>query len=149
MPITPWRSLWEVRFPSLKEEMDKLFEDFFGRTGFPAPAEGTWLPPVDVRETKEDVVVTMDIPAVDPKEVTISIMDDKLTIRGERKKEEETREENYFRSERVHGSFQRTIQLPSEVVGDKAKATYKDGTLKITVPKSEKAMPKEIKVEIQ
>jgi HSP20 family protein len=149
MAITPWRSLWEVRFPSLKEEMDKLFEDFFGRTGFPAPAEGAWLPPVDVRETKEDVVVMMDIPCVDPKEVTISIMDDKLTVKGERKKEEETREESCFRSERVYGSFQRTIQLPSEVVGARARATYKDGALRITIPKTEKAMPKEIKVEIQ
>jgi HSP20 family protein len=149
MPITPWRNLWEVRYPSLKEEMDKLFEDFFGRSGFPTAVEGAWVPALDVRETNKDVVVTMDIPAVNPKDVTISIVDDKLTIRGERRKEEEVREENMFRSERIYGSFQRTVQLPSEVVANQAKATYKDGVLKIKVPKSAKAVPKEIKVEIQ
>ena len=149
MAITPWRSLWEVRYPSLKEEMDKLFEDFFGRSGFPAVADGAWAPALDVRQTNKDIVVTMDIPAVNPKEVTISIVDDKLTIRGERKKEEQVREENMYRSERIYGSFQRTIQLPSEVMADRAKASYKDGVLKITVPKSTKAIPKEIKVEIQ
>jgi HSP20 family protein len=149
MAITPWRNLWEVRYPSLKEEMDKLFEDFFGRSGFPTVAEGAWVPALDVHETKKEVVVTMDIPAVNPKEVTISIIDDKLTIRGERKKESQVTEENAFRSERIYGSFQRTIQLPSEVVSNQAKATYRDGVLTITVPKSGKAMPKEIKIEIQ
>ncbi len=148
MAITPWR-MWEVRFPSLKDEMDKLFEDFFGRGGFPSTTEGTWLPAVDIRETKKDIVVSVDLPAVNPKEVSISIFDDKLTIRGERKKEEEVKEESLYRSERIYGSFVRTIQLPSEVVGSKAKATYRDGVLKIVVPKSEKAMPKEIKVEIE
>jgi HSP20 family protein len=149
MAITPFRSLWEVRFPSLKDEMDKLFEDFFGRTGFPAAAEGVWAPAVDIHETKKDVVVTVDLPAIDPKEVSISIVEDRLTIKGEKKKEEEMKEESYYRSERVYGMFQRTIQLPAEVVGDKAKATYKDGVLKIVVPKSQKALPKEIKVQVE
>jgi HSP20 family protein len=133
----------------LKDEMDKLFEDFFGRTGFPSMQEGGWLPAVDVNETKKDVVVTLDLPAINPKEVSISIVGDRLTIKGERKKEEETKEENYYRSERMHGTFQRVVQLPTEVVADKAKATYKDGVLKITVPKSQKAVPKEIKIEIE
>ncbi|MCX5802340.1 MAG: hypothetical protein NTU69_02200 [Proteobacteria bacterium] len=53
MPITPWKSLWETRFPSLREEMDKLFEDFFGKTGFPSIKDDTWIPPVDVHETKK------------------------------------------------------------------------------------------------
>jgi HSP20 family protein len=148
MAITPWR-MWEVRFPSLKDEMDKLFEDFFGRSGFSTLTEGTWIPAVDVRETKKNVVVAVDLPAVNPKEVSISIFDDKLTIRGERRKEEEIKEETLYRSERTYGSFTRTIQLPSEVIGSKAKATYKDGVLEIIIPKSEKAMPREIKVEIE
>jgi HSP20 family protein len=149
MALTPWRSVWETRFPSLRDEMDKLFEDFFGRTAFPSAAETGWIPAVDVHETKKDVIVTIDLPAIDPKEVSISIMEDRLTVRGERKKEEEVKEEDCYRMERTYGSFQRTIQLPSEVIGDKAKATYKDGVLKISVPKSQKAMPKEIKVEVQ
>jgi HSP20 family protein len=149
MTSAPWRSLWELRFPALKDEMDKLFEDFFGRAGFPSITEGGWLPAVDVHETKKDVFVILDLPAVNPKEVSISIVDNRLTIKGERKKEEETKEENYYKSERLYGTFQRVVQLPAEVVGDKAKATYKDGVLKITVPKSQKAVPKEIKVEVE
>jgi len=149
MPLTPWKSLWETKFPSLREEMDRVFEEFFGKAGFPSLRETGWLPAVDVRETRKDVVVTIDIPAIDPKEVTISIIDDKLTVKGERKREEELKEEDYYRAERIYGSFQRTIQLPSEVIGDKAKATYNDGVLKIIVPKSQKALPKEIKINVQ
>jgi HSP20 family protein len=149
MALTPWRGMWELRFPTLKDEMDKLFEDFFGKTLFPSVGEGNWLPAVDIHETKKDVVVIVDVPAIDPKEVSISIVDDKLTIKGERKREEETKEETYYRTERVYGTFQRIVQLPVEVVGDKAKATYKDGVLKITVPKLQRSVPKEVKIAIE
>ncbi len=149
MTLTPWKSIWDLRFPTLREEMDKLFEDFFDKAGFTSVKEGTWLPAVDIHETKKDVVVSFDLPAIDPKDVTISIVEDKLTVKGERKREEEVKETDYYRSERVYGAFQRVIQLPTEVVADKAKATYKDGVLRISVPKSQKAMPKEIKVEIE
>ncbi|HPU29408.1 MAG TPA: Hsp20/alpha crystallin family protein [Syntrophorhabdaceae bacterium] len=149
MTLTPWKSLWEFRFPTLKEEMDKLFEDFFEKTGFPGIKEGQWVPAVDIHETKKDVVVSFDLPAIDPKDVSISIVEDRLTVKGERKREEEIKEADYYRSERIYGAFQRVIQLPTEVVADKAKATYKDGVLRITIPKSQKAMPKEIKVEIE
>jgi len=91
----------------------------------------------------------MDIPAIDPKAISISIIEDRITIKGERKREEESQEADYYRSERVYGSFQRIIQLPAEVVGDKAKASYKDGVLKITIPKSQKVVPKEVKIEVQ
>jgi HSP20 family protein len=149
MALTPWRGMWELRFPTLKDEMDKLFEDFFGKTLFPSVGEGSWLPAVDIHETKKDIVVIVDVPAIDPKEVSISIVDDKLTIKGEKKREEETKEETYYRTERVYGTFQRIIQLPVEVIGDKAKATYKDGVLKITVPKSQRSVPKEVKIAIE
>jgi HSP20 family protein len=112
-------------------------------------AEGVWVPPVDVQETKKEIVIVMDIPAIDPKEISISVVEDRITIKGERRREEEVKDVNYYRSERVYGSFQRIIQLPAEVVGDKAKASYKDGVLKITIPKSQKALPKEVKIEVQ
>ena len=149
MPLTPWKSLWETKFPSLREEMDRVFEEFFGKAGFPSLREAGWLPAVDIHEDKKDIVVTMDLPAVDPKEVTITIMADKLTVKGERKREEEIKEEEYYRTERVYGTFQRSIQLPAEVIGDKARAAYNDGVLKITIPKSQKSIPKEIKINVQ
>ncbi len=149
MALTPIHFLWESRFPTLRDSMDKLLEDFFGQTGYPAFREGQWLPTVDVHDTKKDVVITLDLPSVDPSEVSISIVDDKMTIKGERRREEELKEEDCCRSERYYGAFQRVIQLPAEVTPEKAKATYKDGVLKVVVPKSAKVLPKEIKVEIK
>jgi len=149
MPLTPWKSLWETKFPSLREEMDRVFEDFFGKAGFPSLREANWLPAVDVLETAEDIIVTMDVPAIDPNELAITIVGDKLTVKGERKREEEHKDEDYYRSERVHGSFLRTIQLPAEVIGEKAGATYKEGVLTIVVPKSPKAVAREIKISLQ
>ncbi|MDD3846339.1 MAG: Hsp20/alpha crystallin family protein [Syntrophorhabdaceae bacterium] len=149
MPLTPWKSMWETKFPSLREEMDRVFEEFFGEAGFPTLREADWLPAVDVVEREGDIVVAMDIPAIDPKEVKITILEDKLTVEGERKRDEEFREENCCRSERVHGSFLRCIQLPAGVVGEKASATYREGVLKIAVPKSQKPVSWEIKVSVQ
>lgn len=149
MALTPIQFLWETRLPSLRESMDKLFEDFFGHTGFPSLKEGHWLPSIDIHETKKDVVVTMDAPSIDPKEISISIVENRLVIRGEKKKDEELLEEDLFRSERYYGSFQRTIQLPVEIIANKAKATYKDGVLRVVIPRSQKVEPKEIKIEIK
>jgi HSP20 family protein len=149
MALTPIQFLWESRFPSLRESMDKLFEDFFGQSGFQPLREGQWLPAVDVHETKKDVVVTMDVPSLDQQEVTISVADNRLTVRGEKRREEELTEETCYRSERFYGSFQRVIQLPADVVADKAKATYKDGVLKVTVPKSTKVAAKEVRIEVK
>ncbi len=149
MPLTPWKSMWETKFPSLREEMDRVFEEFFGEAGFPSLREADWLPAVDVLEREQDIVINMDIPAIDPKEIVITILGDKLTVEGERKRNEEFKEEDYYRAERVHGSFMRSIQLPAEVVGEKAGASYKEGVLTITVPKSRKIAVKEIKVSVR
>jgi HSP20 family protein len=149
MPLTPWKSLWETRFPSFREEMDKVFEDFFSTAGFPSLKEGGWMPAVDIHETKSDIIVTMDVPAINPKDISIAVIEDKLTVKGERKREKEIKEEDYYRTERVYGSFQRIVSLPTAVVGAKAKATYKDGVLKIAIPKSQKAVPKEIKITVK
>ncbi len=149
MPLTPWKSMWETKFPSLREEMDRVFEEFFGEAGFPTLREADWLPAVDLVETEGNIVVIMDIPAIDPREMKITILEDKLTVEGERKREERFREEDYYRSERVHGSFLRSIQLPAGVIGERASATYDGGVLTITVPKSQRPEAREIKVSVQ
>lgn len=149
MALTPIHFLWESKYPSLRESMDRIFEDFFSHGGLPSLVGGTWLPAVDVHETKNDLIVTLDAPSVDPEKISILISDGRLVIKGERKKEEELEEKDVFRSERFFGSFQRMIQLPVEVVTDKARATYKDGVLKIVMPKSQKKIPKEIKIEVK
>jgi HSP20 family protein len=148
MPLTPWKSLWETRFPSFREEVNRVFEDFFNTAGFPSLKEGELVPAVDIHETKGDVVITMDIPTIDPRDISVSVTDDKLIVKGERKRDKELAEEESCRFERVCGSFQRIVQLPTGVVGTKAKATYKDGVLKIAIPKSRKSAPKEIKITV-
>jgi HSP20 family protein len=149
MPLTPWRSMWDTRFPSLREEMDRVFEDFFRDTVFTPLAETNWLPPVDIIDSNKNITVMMDLPAVDPEDVTVTVLEDTLTIEGERKQGLEFKDCDYYRSERVHGSFSRTISLPGNVIGDGASASYKDGVLTIVLPKSEKETAKEIKIGVE
>lgn len=149
MPLTPWRSVWDTRFPSLGEEMDRVFEDFFGDAGFPALSGADWVPSVDIIDGEKDITVIMDLPAIDPEDVTVTVLEDTLTIEGERKQESEYKDRDYYRSERMHGSFSRTISLPGSVVGEKASASYKNGVLKVTLPKSRKELAKEIKISVE
>lgn len=149
MAMIPWRPLWDTRFPSLRDEMDKMFEDFFEKVRFPSTREHSWTPSLDVYETKKEVIIIVDIPGIDPKEVAVSITEGSLTIKGERKKDPDLKDEELYRAEREFGAFQRMIQLPSEVAADKAKASYTNGVLKITIPKTQKSAPKEVRVDIQ
>jgi HSP20 family protein len=132
---------------SLRESMDKLFEDFFTRQPR-SQALTAWQPSVEVFETDGDIVVRAELPGIDPKHVDISVTQDTLTIRGEAKAEHEEKGRNYFRRELRYGSFVRTLGLPNEVKGDQAKASYKNGILEIRIPKGERAKPKSVKVEV-
>ena len=149
MAMIPWRPLWDTRFPSLRDEMDKMFEEFFEKVRFPSAREHSWTPALDVYETKKEVIITVDVPGVDPKEVAVSIMEGGLTIKGERKKDADLKDEELYRAEREFGAFQRMIQLPAEVSADKAKASYVNGVLKIIIPKAQKSAPREVKVDVQ
>jgi HSP20 family protein len=149
MPLTPWKSLWETRFPLFKEEMNKVFENFFNNAGFPSLKESGLIPAVEVNETKINVVLTMDIPAIDPVDISVSVSEDKLTVKGEYKKKKELTEKGFYGSESEYGSFQRIVQLPAGAVGAKAKATYKDGVLKIAIPKYRKKMPIKITITVK
>jgi len=149
MTMIPWRPLWDTRFPSLRDEMDKMFEEFFEKVRFPSARERSWTPALDVYETKKEVIITVDVPGVDPKEVTVSIVEGSLTIKGERKKDADLKDEDLFRAEREFGAFQRMVQLPAEVSADKAKASYNNGVLKIIIPKAQKSAPREVKVDVQ
>jgi HSP20 family protein len=135
---------------SIRDEMNRLFDDFFG--GTPARtewAEGVWSPTIDVSETKDKVMVEADLPGLKKEDVKISVQDDSLIIKGEKRQEKEEKEADYHRVERSYGSFFRSIPLPTPVKKEKVKANYKDGVLKITMPKSEEVKPKEIPISIQ
>jgi len=125
------------------EEMDKMLTDF-------APSihrQGGYVPAVDMYEDKDNVIVETQLAGIDPDKVNISIENDVLTIKGESEKKSEVEEKNYYKKEIRRGSFYRSVQLPTHVSGDAAKAIAEDGVLKITIPKSESAKPKTIKIE--
>jgi len=133
---------------SLRDAVNRLFEDSFIRpAAWPLPFEGSaWSMPVDVIETKDNVIVKAAVPGVKPDEIDVSITGDTLTIKGETKAEEKFEEGSYLRKERRFGAFQRTLTLPANIVSDKAKAEFENGVLTLTLPKTEEMKPKAIRV---
>jgi HSP20 family protein len=145
----PFKELVPFDFEQMRAEMDRLWDSFF-EGGLRRRAEwaGKWYPSLDVAETRNDIVVMAEIPGMDPKDIDISLSDGVLTIRGEKKQEKEEKGENYHLVERSYGSFIRSIQLPMKVQSGKINASYKNGVLKVTLPKSEEAKIKEIKIKV-
>jgi len=132
---------------SLRDAMDRLFEESFVRMrGWPSILGSETLA-VDMYETADSVIVKTAVPGVKPEDIDITISGDLLTIKGETKLEEKVEKENYIRQERRYGAFQRSVQLPGSLVLDKAEANFEHGILTLTIPKSEEAKPKTIKVE--
>ena len=148
MAITRWRPFRDLL--SIQNEMNRLFDDFFGRpfTRLEWTKEA-WSPSVDVSETKDNVIVNAEIPGMNKEDVKVSVQDNVLILSGERKQEKEEKNANYHRIERSYGSFSRSFTLPTSVQADKVKATYKDGILKITLPKTEEVKPKEILISVE
>lgn len=128
-------------FADLQREMNRLFDDFF--TDLPSPMRwsgrdstpAVFAPRVDVSETAKEVKVSAELPGMDEKDISVEMDEDAIVIRGERKEEKEDKNGNWYRREQSYGSFQRVIQLPTNVEGEKAKATFKKGVLRISVPK--------------
>jgi len=134
MTLVKWRPMLDPF-----SEFDKFFEEWNGtQQGF--------VPALDVYQDKEHVVVETQLPGVNPENVTISIENDVLTIEGKAEKKSEVDEKNYYRKEIRSGSFHRAVALPTSVAGEKASAEYTGGVLKITIPKEERAKPKQIKI---
>ena len=140
----PFRNLVDIQ-----GEVNRLFDSFAGRPMAGAPATGRpWLPSVDMCETKDDLVLRVELPGVREKDVAVSITGDLLTIKGERRWDDESKDQKFLHVERVYGQFERLIQLPMAVQADKVKAAYRDGVLEIKLPKAEELKPREIKIEI-
>ncbi len=144
MAILKWDPFKELQ--ALQDRIDKLFEESLrGRE----LAATSWTPAVDIYETDDAIVLEAELPGMNEKDIEVKVEDNVLTIRGERKFEEERKEENYYRMERFYGAFQRSFTLPPNIETDKIKAEYKKGILKVTMPKKEQAKPKQIKIEVK
>jgi HSP20 family protein len=136
-------------FSAMRREMDRLFDEFRGVRGGPYDSEAGFAPAVNVRKTDQGVEVTAELPGIDEKNVEVSLADNALTIRGEKKDEKEEKAEGWFVSERSFGSFMRTIPLPIEVDEEKVGATFRNGVLTVTLPAAADAQRKTKKIEVR
>ena len=169
MPLTdliPWKreksipvkqsSGRELEHPlnTFQRDVNRLFDEFFNREFNLTPFEGfgfgetSFSPKLDMKEDAKSVTLSAELPGLNEEDVEITLLDTYLTISGEKKTESETQDTNYYRIERSYGKFQRAVNLPCEVVGDQADASFKNGILTITLPKA-KPGPDKKKITIK
>jgi len=146
MTLVRWNPVRHRMMPTL-HEWDRLMNDFFSDD-----TEDTglthWAPEVDIIEDKDEFVVTADLPGLTKKDININIKENMLTISGERKTEVKDEQKNYCRTERRYGAFKRSFQLTDKVIADKITAAFKDGVLRISIPKAEESKPKSIDIKV-
>lgn len=156
MSLVRWNPSRDLlSFPSdmlaMQKGINRVFDNFFrgGLLDDDSTSTGMWAPSVDIAETETAYTVKVELPGVEKENVKITMQDNILTLRGEKKQEKESNQSNYHRVERSFGSFQRSFSLPSSVLSDKIDAVYNNGVLSITLPKAENARPKEIEVKVK
>jgi len=133
----------------LRDEIDRLFESPLNAlTSGSQEFMSGWSPTIDLYDDRDHLVLKAEIPGMKKEDINISLHGDVLTLSGERKEEKTFEEANTYRSERFLGRFQRTLTLPVTVDSSKVQASYKDGVLTVTLPKSEEAKPKQIEVKV-
>ena len=146
MNLTLWNPWREMRY------FNDHINDFFGESVLPStwsgdePALRDWKPSVDIYDKDDRIVISAELPGVDKKDVEVDFKDHVLTLKGERKVEHEIKEEKYYHRERSFGKFQRSFQLSAKVDTGKIEAEFKDGVLKVEIPKPEELEPKKIAV---
>lgn len=148
--VTAWHPITDFasEFASMQREIDRMFDGFRGGT-VDENASSLLMPVVDIAERENDYQIKVELPGVEKNDVRITVQNDVLTIRGEKEKGTEQKNENYRRVERSYGSFQRSFAMPTSVQSDKIEASYDNGILTITLPKLEEAKPKEIEVRVK
>ena len=127
---------------------NRVFEGFFHPALFNEEGVSVWNwhPVVDIYENDDNIVITAELPGVDKKDISVDVNGRILTLKGERSADNEVKEDNYYRKERSYGKFERSFTLPADVDPDKVKADFKDGILKLDIPKPEAHKPKQITV---
>jgi HSP20 family protein len=142
--LAPWNGM-----TNLRKEMNHLFDRFWGESSEEFPGFGEWIPAIDILEKDNFLVITLEIPGIDPKEVKVSIKDLVLMIQGEKKLEKEFKEERFHKMERSYGTFSRNILLPTGVDEKNVEASFKNGILTVTLPKLATAKGKQIPIKTE
>lgn len=135
----------------MQDRMNRMFGDVYGRRlDDDVMSRGDWVPAVDIYENdKHEIVIRAEMPGMKREDIELRVENNTLTLRGERKREAEVRDEQYHRVERAYGAFVRSFSLPSTVDAGHVSAEYKDGVLSVTLPLREEAKPRQIPVEIK
>jgi HSP20 family protein len=133
---------------SLQDQVNRLFDETFSRGRSGESEMGTWAPAVDIWETEQELVLKADLPEVNQRDIDIRVENNMLTIRGERKFQNDASENNCLRIERAYGPFSRSFSLPNSIHTEAIKADYRDGVLSIRMPKREESKPKQIRIGI-
>lgn len=139
-----WNPVGELE--RIRRQIDELFAPDDESLGL---SDRGYLPALDVEERDEEFLVSVELPGVDKKDVSVTVVDNQLTIKGEKHGSKEQKEAKVYRKETWEGSFQRTIALPDRVASDKIQAKMKDGVLQLLLPKREEAKPRQIDVAVQ
>jgi HSP20 family protein len=139
----PWREM-----STLQHRLNHILnEPFFRGAGETEELSvGTWYPAVDMFDDDDKIVIKAELPGMDKKDISVDIENRVLTLSGERNYDNEVKEENYYRRERATGKFKRSFHLPADLDADQIKADFKDGVLKVEIPKPEEQKPKQIAV---
>ena len=136
-------------FPPVQDRMNRIFREAFSPEGSDeALTTSNFAPPVDVYEDEHNITLKIEVPGIDEKDINVSIENNTLTVRGERRFEKDEKEENFQRVERMYGSFTRSFTLPNTVDPEQTNAHYDKGVLRIRVPMRAEAKPKQIKVSV-
>lgn len=133
---------------TLRDQVNRLFEDNFTRDHSAHAEVATWAPSVDIYETENELVVKADLPDLDEKDIDVRVANNTLTIRGERKFEKNVNEDDCLRIERAYGSFSRSFSLPNTVSSENIRADYRNGVLTLHMAKREESKPKQIKISV-
>jgi HSP20 family protein len=145
MALEKWEPFRDLM--AMQDRMTRLIDETFSRIGKGDAVRGTWSPPVDILERENEIVLKVDLPEVTQDEIDIRVEGNNLTLQGERRFTKETSEENYIQIERPYGTFRRTFNLPRMIDQERIKASYKDGVLRIVLPRKQEIQPKQIIVE--
>lgn len=144
------RDEWSSPFTSLRREMNRIFDNFFSDFRLEPYGGGTgWSPRINIKETDKEVEISAELPGMDEKDIDLSISDDRIILRGEKKLEHEEKVDNFYRMECSYGSFHREIPLPSEVETDQVTAKFKKGVLTVHLPKKAEAQKYLKKISIK
>ena len=147
MSITRWDPFRELE--ALQEDVDRLFQETLTRPRREIPAARVWAPAVDVFEDEDKIVLRAELPGMKKEDIDVEMHGDTLTIKGERRFENEEERDNYVRVERAYGRFQRSFTVGTPVKAGQVKASYRDGVLEVSIPKAEETKPKKVEVAVE